>query len=231
MLEVGGGLRRANSKLIIIVSGLIIAALAGAAGFFFWQYTTLKNNPDAAAQETTKRLVSQVEKLYQIPKDEQPTVAQVKDKEKLKDQPFFKNAVNGDYILIFTNNKIAIVYREKDNKLINVGPIAINEPQAGGTTTPTTAAKSTVKVINGNKTNRAAAVSADITTKLGAQVTVDTTYGDAKSKTVVKSIVVDVKGTNPTLAKQIADSIGGTVGSLPAGETKPSTDFLVIVGQ
>jgi len=103
--------------------------LALIAGYFFWQYTKLKANPDAAAQETTQRLVGKVEKLYQLP-DEKPTVAQINDKDKLKEQPFFKSAQNGDYLLIFTNAKLAVLYREGENKLINVGPIAITPQQA-----------------------------------------------------------------------------------------------------
>ncbi|MGH7196845.1 MAG: hypothetical protein ACREGJ_03740 [Candidatus Saccharimonadales bacterium] len=127
MLEVGSNFKRSNTKILLIVGGVIIALLAVLAGYFIWQYVNLRNNPNSVAEETTQRLVDKVSKVYAVPKDEQPTVAQVKDKEKLKDQAFFKNAEDGDYILIYTNAKTAILYREKDNKLINVGPIAITD--------------------------------------------------------------------------------------------------------
>lgn len=117
-----------RNKIIIAVIAAVIVILALIAGYFFWQYTNLKANPDAAAQETTQRLVNKVSKLYALP-EEKPTVAQINDKEKLKEQPFFKSAENGDYLLIFTNTKLAVLYREKDNKLINVGPIAITPQQ------------------------------------------------------------------------------------------------------
>lgn len=120
-----------RKNVILGVAAGLIVALAIVAGYFFWQYTSLKANPDAAAQETTQRLVDKVKKLYAVP-DEKPTVAQINDKEKLKEQPFFKSAQNGDYLLIFTNAKLAILYREKENKLINVGPIAITPEQAAG---------------------------------------------------------------------------------------------------
>lgn len=115
-----------NKLAIVTIAVMVLLALI--AGYFFWQYTKLKANPDAAAQETTQRLVNKVEKLYQLP-DEKPTVAQINDKDKLKEQPFFKSAQNGDYLLIFTNAKLAVLYREDDNKLINVGPIAITPQQ------------------------------------------------------------------------------------------------------
>lgn len=124
--------RRLPVKMALwIVGAVIILALAAAAGYFFWQYNNLKNNPNAAAQETTQRLVAKVNQLYVLPGDEQPTVAQVQDKEKLKDQAFFNKAENGDYILIYTNAKLALLYREKDNKLINVGPVTISDQSEG----------------------------------------------------------------------------------------------------
>ncbi len=129
------GKRKLPGKKIIIwaVSVLVVLGLAGAAGYFFWQYNNLKNNPNLAAQETTQRLVSKVSQLYAVPGDEQPTVAQVQDKEKLKDQSFFSKAENGDYILIYTNNKLALLYREKEDKLINVGPVSISDQNSAAT--------------------------------------------------------------------------------------------------
>lgn len=128
----GSSLRSSRPKIFIIVIIALIVVLAGAAGFFFWQFKKLKDNPNAVAQETTERLVDKVGALYALPNDEQPTVAQVQDKEKLKDQTFFSKAENGDYILIFSTAKVAILYREKDNKLINVGPIALSDGETAG---------------------------------------------------------------------------------------------------
>lgn len=133
MLEQNGLRGKRRTKVVLwVVAGVIILALAAAAGYFFWQYMSLKNNPNAAAQETTQRLVGKVAQLYALPGDEQPTVAQVQDKEKLKDQAFFAKAENEDYILIYTNSKLALLYREKDNKLINVGPITISDQAQEG---------------------------------------------------------------------------------------------------
>ena len=117
-------------NVFVVVGAVLIVAFAAAAGFFYWQYTNLKANPDSVAQETTQRLVDKVGKLYALP-EEEPTVAQISDKEKLKDQPFVQSAENGDYLLIFTNAKLAVLYREADNRLINVGPIAITPEQQG----------------------------------------------------------------------------------------------------
>lgn len=213
-----------GQKKLFIIGGVVIAVLAVLAGFFFWQYINLKNNPNAEAEETTKRLVTEVGKIYALP-DEKPTVAKVQDKEKLKDQSFFKNAENGDFILLYNNAKIALLYRESEHKLMNVGPINLGD--AGANTQ--VAAKSIVKVVNGNKTATAAAVAGLIRSKV-TTVTVGEDYGDAKNKNVTKTTVIDVKGGKSDLAGQIANAIGGQVGQLPAGEPAPDADILVLAG-
>lgn len=119
----------------VVTSILVVLALAGfaAAGYMYSQYTTLKNDPQAsqkAQADKTNALKEKIGKLISVPKDETPTLATVTDKTKLKDQPFFKDAENGDQILIFPQAKKAIIYREKENRLINVGPIAITSDKA-----------------------------------------------------------------------------------------------------
>lgn len=129
MMEVTGGIskRRPSAKIFVILGAVVMLLALAAAGYFYWQYNRVTSNPNVVAQDNVKRLKGLVGKLYQLPTDEEPTVAQIQDKEKLKDQTFFKNAENGDYILIYTNAKLALLYREKENKLINVGPITISD--------------------------------------------------------------------------------------------------------
>lgn len=114
----------------IAIAVLVLLAIVGfgAAGYLFWQNQELQNNPETtqkAQANRAKEVRDKVAKLISLPTDETPTLATVTDKEKLKDQPFFKDAVNGDQILIFPQAKKAIIFRESENRLINVGPIAI----------------------------------------------------------------------------------------------------------
>ena len=225
--------RPEKTKLLLIASAVVIVLLALVAGFFIVQYLNNQKSSGAVSAQTTKRVVGEVGKLYNLP-NEEPTVAQVKDKSKLQDQVYFKDAADGDYLLIYTNAKLAILYRESANKLINVGPITVAAQQAAAASTSAQAStsKATVKVVNGTtKAGLAASTGATLTNKLGDQVTVDGTYGDAKVKTYKKTLVVAINSTKSDVAKKVADTLGGTVGSLPAGETSPSDDILVVVGQ
>lgn len=88
----------------------------------------LRNSPQATASEI-RVLVDQVGRIVALPPNETPTVATITDIEKLKEQPFFANAKNGDKILIYRIARKAYLYRPEDNKIIEVAPINITEEQ------------------------------------------------------------------------------------------------------
>lgn len=117
------------TRIFMII--LVILAISGIYGsyYFYSKYQAIKSNPNLEAQKETEVLILAVGKLMELPKDETPTIATVLDKEKLKDQPFFKTALNGDKLLAYNVAMIAILYRPSTNKIINVAPITINQPQ------------------------------------------------------------------------------------------------------
>ena len=111
-----------------LLVALAVFGLLGT-GVMAYKYNQAKNDPktsQAAIKKANQKLVEKVGKLILIPKGVDPVIAKVDDKSKLKDQPFFKNAENGDKVLIYANDKKAFLYRESTNQLINVGPIAVN---------------------------------------------------------------------------------------------------------
>jgi len=124
----------------IIIAAILVVALA-TAGVMTFKYQDLKKNPEQVTQSQQKKLLEKVGALIKIPSDEQPSIATVSDKEKLKEQAFFKNAENGDTLLIYSNAKKAILYRESSNQVIEVAPIAIDVPQQGTTASEPEATK------------------------------------------------------------------------------------------
>lgn len=138
-----------KSKLIITGLLLLSLALLIGLGVVYRQYVQVKNDPKTAQnaqQKQNDELIAKVGKLIALPKNEKPVIASVDDKTKLKDQPFFKDAENGDKLLMYAQTKKAIIYRESTNQLINVGPIAITSDTASNAgTTTTTAPKTTTK--------------------------------------------------------------------------------------
>jgi hypothetical protein len=90
----------------------------------------------AAAQAEVDATVAKVGVLIALPTDEKPTVATVTDASKVKDQQFFRNAKNNDIVLIYTKAQKAILYDPKENKIIEVGAVNINNQPVQSSATP-----------------------------------------------------------------------------------------------
>jgi hypothetical protein len=92
----------------------------GFGGYFYFQYKKVLKNSSVGAQSETKALTEKIGKFVDLPTDEDPTIAEVKDTEKLKGQIFFSSAQNGDKVLIYSKKKKAVLYRPETNKVIEV---------------------------------------------------------------------------------------------------------------
>ena len=102
-----------------MLSIILIASLSFAAYYIY------KNNFDKEyiVKKESNSLLEKVGKLTILPQGEEPVIATVKDIEKLKAQPFFINAQNGDTLIAYTKSLTAIIYRESENKIVSMGPI------------------------------------------------------------------------------------------------------------
>ena len=105
---------------------LIAVFIAGGFAYYFYNKASiLKKDPEKLAREKTEAIISRVSKLMMLPEGEEPTVATVSDPDKLKDQPFFKNAKKNDRVLIYTKAQKAILYDPVANKIIEIAPISL----------------------------------------------------------------------------------------------------------
>lgn len=211
--------KKLSGKFLLLANALLILGLGAFGGYYFKKYQDLKKNPvsaEKATQEEVDRTIAKVSKLYgSLPTDEKPSVATVSDKEKLKDQPFFDKAVNGDVTLIYSNAKLAILYRPSTNQIINVSSVTIQSTQPKVAVIGEASARATVEKTLKEKFATDAVVSSST---------------DAKSPHTGVT-VVDLTGQQSEAVKKLAAGLGGQVGSLPEGEQKPAdADILVIAG-
>lgn len=249
---------RAGKVFMLIAGGISIISL-GAAVFFYTQYRTAISEKGSQANELAE-VLGQVEQLMELPAGETPTLATVADKEKLSEQAFFKNAENGDKILIYTESGRAVLYRPSSGKIVDVTAVNVqNETTTPETTespapeetsaTPETIPATEETPSETSAESVAAAGPAQVvflngSTKVGvtqaAEDKLMAAYPDgvavmAKEKAsksdYVGTIIADVTGRAAIKASEVAMSIGGTVGSLPADETIPEgADIVVIIG-
>ena len=145
-------LRMSSTAVIIASCSLVIVVLAGLSGFLYWQNNKLKTNPTSNTQATADRIVSKVKKVYAVPTHETPTVATIKDVKVLKGQAFFDGAQNGDAILVYTKSKLAILYREKENRVIKTGPVTTDADTTKQQTSSSTESQNTATSSNATQT-------------------------------------------------------------------------------
>ncbi|QQG41616.1 MAG: hypothetical protein HYV90_05690 [Candidatus Woesebacteria bacterium] len=142
-----GGKGGLGSLIFRLIPYILIIALGVFGGIF-----TAQQKPEwfglskgsAAVQAEVDALVAQVGKLISLPDDEKPTVATVTDASKVKDQPFFAKAQNGDKVLIYQKAAKAILYRPSTNMIVEVGAVNINN-QAVSSPVPSPTAPAKVK--------------------------------------------------------------------------------------
>ncbi|OGK15790.1 hypothetical protein A3H80_04970 [Candidatus Roizmanbacteria bacterium RIFCSPLOWO2_02_FULL_37_19] len=237
-----------NLKNILIFTIFIV--LICTTGYFYYLYS---QSTQKKVEKDAENTIDAVSKLMELPKDEVPTIATVTDKTKLAEQEFFRNAENGDKVLIYKNSKIAILYRPSIGKIISFAPVQetdagqvaaqgariddlqfSNSPLTTGSVTPPST----------NNTNKAVIVLFNGTSKTGATSTVEQLLlekfdtieiGDkdfANKRDYQKTIVVDVSGKFSPLAKDIAQEFNAEILSLPKEESQPtSADIVIIVGE
>lgn len=224
--------QKTNTILLVLVLAALIGL--GSAGYFYYQlgktqgYFWSKKGAAASQkgeQEAVAKLVSEVGKLMDLPKDETPTVATVTDVNKLKAEPFFVNAKNGDKVLIYQNAKKVILYSPSAKKIVNVGPFSVGGNQA----TPSAQAK--IAIRNGTQTPAMAAKIEGVLKKTFPEAAV-VSKENAASSSFEKTLVIVLNNALKDVASGLSKSLGASVVDLPSGESKPQgADILIIVGK
>jgi hypothetical protein len=103
----------------------------------------LKESPAQLQKEVDEKeymsVVEKVRTVIDFPADEKPQIATVSDKTKLANNDFYKNAENGDKLILLSTSQKAILYRPSTNKIINVAPLILDT--TSGTNNDTTPAQ------------------------------------------------------------------------------------------
>lgn len=232
-------------KAFLRTYGLMVIVLIGVlvGGYWYMQNRTLQGIAELDATQVAK-LVEVVGKHVVLPEPldvSQVQVAAVQDAEKLmKVSQFFKDAQNGDQLIIFPTK--LVLFRPSQNKIVNISaPSGIQENSEAipsvvtstATTTDTTAAPKvvsrtlTVEIRNGSGKTGLAGV---IKTKLATfpQLSVSKTGNAAKDSYEATVIVNKENFSLPDMGAVIKAT---TQTTLPEGEAETKADILIILGK
>jgi len=106
---------------------LLTLVFARTSYFFYQQASDLRSSDIEISQGEIDGLLAQLSRIMVLP-DEEPTIATVSDTSVLQGQPFFQHAEKGDRVFIFSESGKAVLYREKDKKIVEIAPINIGSP-------------------------------------------------------------------------------------------------------
>jgi predicted membrane protein len=115
-----------NKRMIFLIVIVLVLGLWTAGSIILGlEYFNLKKKVD---NNDSKAVVQRLEKHMKVPQEE-PTVATITDAIKLKEQePFYKNAQNGDKVVIWKDK--ALIYRMDEDKIIDFGVVIRSQNQA-----------------------------------------------------------------------------------------------------
>lgn len=111
-------------------------ALAGGVAFLYTKYTETRKEVEKLStvqgqQELSKtqthELLGEMRQIIIMPTNEDPVVATITDINQLKDKDFYKDANNGDRVVVFANAKKAYIYSPERKLIVNVGAFQIEE--------------------------------------------------------------------------------------------------------
>ena len=108
-------MKQKHPTLILLAVSLLLALLA--AGYFaYGAYFA----PEALKRREVARWVERIGASVELPRGEAPTVATVTNRSKLEGQEFFRDAEEGDVVLVYPHSGRAYLYRPSTDKLIGM---------------------------------------------------------------------------------------------------------------
>ncbi len=217
-------------KLPLAPIVILIALIAASYGTYKLMVTYpekfgLLKGPSIIKKEE-QALVAKVSRSLTLPTDEEPTIATVTEPEKLSEQFFFKNAQQGDRLLIYQNSRKVILYRPSEDKVVEVGVVNIKQQGEG----IGTAGSYKLAIIDSTE-NTSLLDSLTVKVKT-VDSAVEITEKNSTDANYTESALIDVKGDKADIALKVAQGLGVKVAkSLPEGEkTIEGVDFILLVG-
>ncbi len=125
--EVKKAVAKNKKNPLVPILLVVVLVLGGAAFYFYNQNQDARTNPDELVNQQndaeSEEVVNNLKTVLLIDTDKKATVARVEDPEVLKknNPDFYKNAEQGDYLVLYPAR--AIIFRNGEGKIINIAPI------------------------------------------------------------------------------------------------------------
>ncbi len=203
--------------MLLVLNIVVIVGLGTSTVLFYIKYQDAKEASLTGDQKLAK-YEKEISKTYTLPTDEKAQLYDVNNADQLKkdetNKDFFKDIQNGDVLLIYTNNKLGIIYRPATKKIIKTGPLAFKQQLTAA--------------IVGAKADRESVIA--VLKQVFANDITSATEIDAKTPiTAGETIIVDLTGNNKDLAAKLASELKGKVDNVPEGQDRPADTFGIAI--
>jgi hypothetical protein len=198
---------RTTKRVLMILNIVALVGLTTSTTVLFLKNKDLNEQVGLTSEEQNKRLVAEINEVYDLP-DEEPVVAKVTDADEFKKQyAVFDNAQVGDYLLFFRKARLNVLYRQSDKKVVKTADVVV---------------PITVELIGSEAAMSAAE---EALKEFGNQITVVKTKTDGITQSFVFDVDQDQKEETDSVAKQLSYEVGTT---LPAGFTPGAQTEIVV---
>jgi hypothetical protein len=203
--------------VLLVLNVLVIVGLSASTVLFYLKYQDAKEAALTGDQKLAK-YEKEINKTYTLPTDEKAQLYDVNNADQLKkdeaNKDFFKDIQNGDVLLIYTNNKLGIIYRPTTKKIIKTGPLAFKQQLTAA--------------IIGAKSDREAVIA--VLKRAFSNDITSATEVDAKTPLAAgTTIIVDLTGNNKDLVAKLASELKGKVDNVPEGQDRPADTFGIAI--
>lgn len=229
-----------KKNVLLVIVFLVVALAIGATSYYFVYFKKNAAPPPVAqnvlgdksntkikriSDQEAKNLIAEIEKVIDLPGEEVPTIATVTDLSKLSSQVFYKKAQIGDKVLIYTENKMAYLYRPSEKKIIQVGNVASD-------ITPSPSVESNkikVSLKNGTGNPEIMGIVENELKKAYPEIEI-ISKGNAAKFNYDKTVVVSYKESARLFSDDFAKTIKADLkDALPEGEKKEENAEVVII--
>jgi hypothetical protein len=108
-----------HQRILLLV---VVAVVIAVSVIYFINNGSGNSNSNNSGSDTD--ILTRLSAVMILPEGEKPSISTVTDAEGLKNgATFYRDAENGDKILVYAQSGKIIIYREADDLIVNVGPI------------------------------------------------------------------------------------------------------------
>ena len=248
-------------KNSVIIGIALFVALSGYLAYNYYstqkELSEYKGNTDLRTLKENKEILENIKKQVLVPENEEPRIGVVKDAFRLRGQAFFARVENGDKVIIYDTDQLAVLYRPSTKKIIEVAQVKISDFDAAQNQLADTNQSTSPNYVLGDSEKRADDSKADEGAEEPARVAVYngttitglagklSTYlkkelGDGAittpkienaNGTYENTIIIDVTGKYSETFSKVKSLLSAEVSEKPSDVELPDVDFVIIAGK